>query len=461
MAESFDVIVVGARCAGSPLAALLARRGVRVAMLEQATFPRDTLSTHYFQARALAFLERLGVIEDLRATGAPFVTHNDVRLEDLEYVVPIPQQPGDVGGGMSVRRTLLDPILAKAAVNAGADVRMATKVTGVVKDQGRVCGVRVTHNGSETELHARLVVGADGRNSTIARLVGARKYNLAPNERFAYWSFYEGADIGPDPAFLFHHWGGRLVLAWPADSGLYQACMIADLEELPRFRRDLEGNYEEYVHSCEPVDRIIHRARRVGKIFGMLRWEGFFRDASGPGWVLAGDAGHFKDPSAGQGIQDAFGQADTLAPVIAAALDGSPEQLDSDLAAWGRWRDRESFEHYWLATDLGKAGPVPAALPELYRRLLAQGKMDLASNMFNHRSKPSQVITPPRVIGAYGRLFTRPGSDRRALLREARDLIAEQVQRQRLRRGPRYAAAGTSLDAGATEVDDDALPVSA
>ena len=70
MAERFDVVVVGARCAGSPLAALLARQGLRVAVLERTTFPRDTLSTHMFQAQALVYLERLGVSEKLRATGS-------------------------------------------------------------------------------------------------------------------------------------------------------------------------------------------------------------------------------------------------------------------------------------------------------------------------------------------------------------------------------------------------------
>jgi 2-polyprenyl-6-methoxyphenol hydroxylase-like FAD-dependent oxidoreductase len=219
--ERYDCVIVGARCAGSPLAALLARRGVRVAVVEQATFPRDTLSTHFIHAQALAFLDRLGVIEKIRATGAPLVGRFNARQEDLEYVSPTPQQPGDVGGVASVRRTLLDPILAQAATEAGADLRMASKVTGLVEDQGRVTGVRVAQNGSETTLQARLVIGADGRNSTIASLVGARKYNLTPNERFAYWSFFEGAEPGSDPAVIFHQWGDRLVVAMPADSGRY------------------------------------------------------------------------------------------------------------------------------------------------------------------------------------------------------------------------------------------------
>ena len=457
MTQSLDVVVVGGRCAGSPLAALLARRGLRVAMVEQATFPRDTLSTHYFEAGGLAFLNRLGVTEKIRATGAPFVGRNDVRSEDLQYSTPIPQQPGDVGGGVSVRRTLLDPILAEAAAEAGAELHMGTRVTGLVEERGRVAGVRVTQNGSESILKARLVVGADGRNSTVGRLIGARKYNLTPNERFAYWSFFEGAEPGRDPAFIFHRWGDRLVLAFPADSGLYEVVVLPDLRELRRFREDLEGSFMEYACSCQPVAEALSGARRVGKFFGMLRWEGFFREASGPGWVLAGDAGHFKDPTAGQGIQDAFGQVDTLAPVIAGALDGPSGRLDSELEDWGRWRDKDAVEHYWLATQMGKAGRIPAVQPEIIGRLLAQGKINIVVDLFNHRSRPSQVFTPQRLLGATGRLLARQGCDRRTLLREVGALVAEDFRRKRLSRQPVYAAAGRSLDAGATEAGDAAV----
>ena len=456
MAERFDVVIVGARCAGSPLATLLARQGLSVAVVERATFPRDILSTHIFQAQALAFLQRLGVAEKIRATGAPFVGRVDIRQEDFQYLAATPQQPGDIGGIASVRRTLLDPILADAAAEAGADLRMGTKVTGIVEDQGRVVGVRIASNGSESTLHARMVVGADGRNSTLASIVGARKYNLTPNERFAYWAFFEGGEPDPDPAFVFHRWEDRLVIGTPADSGLYQVILVADLADLPRFRQDLEGSFMDHARSCRPVAQALSGARRVGKFFGMLRWEGFFREPSGRGWVLAGDAGHFKDPTPGQGIQDAFRQADALAQAILRGVSGSDEDLDRTLAAWGRWRDKDAAGHYWLATDMGKAGRVPAVLPEIGRRLAEQGKIDLYIDLFTHRVMPSQVLTPPRVLGATGRLLARPGRDRRALLREVAALVAEDTRRKRLNRRPAYAAAGVASDAGPTEVPDDA-----
>jgi pimeloyl-ACP methyl ester carboxylesterase/2-polyprenyl-6-methoxyphenol hydroxylase-like FAD-dependent oxidoreductase len=455
MGKEFDVVVVGGRCAGSPLATLLARAGLSVALVEQATFPRDTLSTHVFQSAVLAFLKRLGVLSALQATGAPVVNHFDIRQEGFRARVLWPLRPGDVGGGVSVRRLLLDPILMDAAVEAGAEAWMGAKVTALVRERGRVTGVRVTRNGSEQALEAKLVVGADGRNSAVARLAGSRKYNLTTNERAIYWSFFEGADPGAEPTAIFHRWSGNFVIAMPADSGLYQVITLPELSELPRFRRSLEESYLEYARRCDPVAHALSDARRVGKLFGMPRWEGFFREATGPGWVLAGDAGHFKDPSPAQGIQDAFRQVEFLAPAILGAIGRSPSALDEALAGWARWRDDDAGEHYWLATDLGKAGLAPAVLPEIAQRLYEQGNLDSFLDLFNHQSTPSKVLTPPRLAGATARLLPRRGCDRRALLGEVGTLIAEDVRRKRLARYPHYVPLQASVDAGPTEIEDD------
>jgi 2-polyprenyl-6-methoxyphenol hydroxylase-like FAD-dependent oxidoreductase len=462
VAERFDVVVVGARCAGAPLAALLARRGLDAALVEQATFPRDTLSTHVFEADGLAFLNRLGVIERLRETGAPLMCRVDTRAEGLRAVTEWPHRPEDRGGVMSVRRLLLDPILVDAAEEAGVDVRMATKVTGLIEDGGRVTGVRVAANGGEAELHARLVVGADGRNSTVAGLCGARKYNVTPNRRAFYWSFFEDADPGEEPTFVFHRWADRFLLACPADSGLYQVLVSPELSELDRFRSNLEERFMDHALSCEPVANAIRDARRVGKFFGMVRWLGYFREPSGPGWALVGDAGHFKDPAAGRGISDAFRQVDALAPAIARGLGGSSGDLDEAIAEWGRLRDREFEEHYWFGTDLGNAGKLPAVVPEVAGRLLAQGKFDLVLDLQNHRTKPSKVLTPPRLLAATARLLARRGTDRRALLREVGGLVGDDVRRRRLNKRPVYAdASPAAKDAGPTEIEDNAAAAAA
>jgi flavin-dependent dehydrogenase len=453
MTSQFDVAVVGARCAGSPLATLLAREGLEVVVVERATFPRDTLSTHIFEADGLAFLDRLGLTDRLRGTGAPFMGRAENRTGDFHWSAPWPTRPADPGGMVSIRRFVLDPILAEAAEEAGAEVRMGTKVTGLVTEDGRVSGVRTDGAEGEQEIRARLVVGADGRNSTVARLAGARKYNVVPSEHALYWGYFEGARLG-EPTFVFHKWDSGFVVGCPTDGGLYQVQAFVPRADLAGFRRDLEASFMEHATRCAPVAEAIEGSRRVGKLLGMVRWEGFFRDAAGPGWVLAGDAGHFKDPAPGRGIGDAFMQAERLAPAIASEMGASPAAIDGAMGRFGRWRDEEFAEHYWFAADLGAADPVPAPLIEMLRRLDSQGQGGTVLEINNHRLRPSQVLTPPRALRATARALARPGADRRAVLRELRDALAGEMRRRWLRRRPEYVDDPQAhADAGPTEVE--------
>lgn len=454
MADSFDVIVVGARCAGAPLATLLARQGLSVALVERATFPRDTLSTHIFQAQAINLLKRLGVLRAVQATGAECLNRLDFRQDTFRTKTTFLKRPGDLGGAMSVRRFKLDPILADAAGTAGAEVMMGTAVTDLVRGDGRVTGVRVRAGGSELGLSARLVVGADGRNSTIGKLVGARKYHVVPGERFAYWGFFEGISDDPDREFVFHHWDGRLVAACPADSGLYQVNLVPSNRFLPEFRANLTGAFMDHVRACEPVAAKLGDATPSGKLFGIIRFESFFRESAGPGWVLVGDAGQFKDPTPGQGMMDAFRQAEALAPVIEGAIGRSDAEIDAATATWAQWRDRDAFEHHWLACDLGAAGSMPTVLTALMAELDAADRFGEVVDLLEHRLRPSQVVTPPRLFATAGRMLLQPGCDRRAVLREVRELVATDMRRRRLRRRPRFVDPLVHADAGETEVPD-------
>lgn len=448
MNEQTDVVVVGARCAGSPLAALLAREGVRVTVLERTSFPSDTLSSHLFEADALAFLDRLGVIEPLRATGAPMVMRTDTRVEDVDLAIELPRLPGDPGGIASVRRTLLDPILADAASRAGAELHTGAQAVGLVEHGGRLTGVRIRKDGSETEVRGRLVVGADGRQSTVARLARARRYNVTPNQRLLFWRFFEHAQA--EPTFLSHRWGEHFILGLPSDSGLYQVLIWPELGERAAFQADRDRAFMEHARLCEPIAELIAGAEPAGSAIGAFSFEGFFRQASGPGWVLCGDAGHFKSPAPGRGIGDAFLQAETLASAITGALGGSDAELDRAMERWGRWRDREFAEHYWLAYDLEQAGAVPAVLVEILRGLQRQGRAGLFFDVLNHRVRPSGVLTPPRVLGASARLLTRRGTRRRAFIAELGSLGAREARRRWRNAKPVYAPDADSAQASTT-----------
>ena len=453
--DRFDVVIVGARCAGSPLATLLARQGVRVALVERARFPRDTLSTHIFEAPGINLLARLGVLDQVRATGAEPIRRLDFRQDEFATRVEPRARPGDIGGAMSVRRFLLDPILAEAAAEAGAEVMMETNVVGLVNNGG-VTGVRVRCGGSERELAARVVVGADGRNSTVAKLTGARKYHVVASERFAYWGFFEGTEADAEPEIVFHHWDGRVVIACPADSGLYQVIVIPDRRLMPEFRADLERAFMDQACACAPVAEKLSGARRVGKLLGIVRWESFFRESAGPGWALVGDAGQFKDPTPGQGMTDAFRQAAAIAPVIAGAIGGSEPELDGALAAWARWRDRDAFEHHWMACDLGASGRSPRVVPAMMRRLERNGELQGFTDVLQHRSLPSRVFSPPLLLSTSVAMAARGAGRRTAVLREVGHLIATDVRRKRLYRTPVFVDPAAHADAGETEVPQEA-----
>jgi flavin-dependent dehydrogenase len=440
MSEHFDVVVVGARCAGAPLAAILARRGVRVVVVERAaTLDHDPKPAQAVQTDVLNFLQGLGVIDRARAVCGPFMNHVNCRFEDCRFVAPYPLHPDDLGGCAFVRRRSLDPILVDKATEAGADIRMATKVTALIRDDGRVAGVRVLHNGSESELRAPLVAGADGRTSTVARLTGARKYNVRCTQRAYYWGYFENADPSAIPTFVVHRWADRFYWAGPANDGLYLAGISFDLAQLPTFRWDVVGSYMDHVRSCEPISALLANAHLIAKPACVLRFEGYFREASGPGWVLVGDAGHFKDPVAGRGVGDAFQQVASIAPEILAGLGTPGVSLDKAMASWGRRRDRTFSQLYWLAADLAAERPLPLVVPEMIQQLHADDNEGPLLDLLSHRRQPSEVLTPLRALRATGRLLSQRPSDRRAVLSEVSALGREEIRRRWVTHHPDFA----------------------
>ncbi|MGH9284362.1 MAG: NAD(P)/FAD-dependent oxidoreductase [Acidimicrobiales bacterium] len=449
METAYDVVVVGARCAGSPLATQLARAGLSVAVVDRAEFPSDTASTHIFQVEGVASLSRLGVLDTVLATGAPWLERVDVRVESFRAHATVPLRPGDAGPGLCVRRRVLDAILVDAARAAGADVRTATRVVGLLGGEGdRVRGVRVVTGGREEDLLAALVVGADGAGSTVARLVGSRRYNVVPNQRFGTWRYYQGARWESPATLVFHRWAGELVIACPADGGLYLVIVIPPLARLGAFRSDVAAGWAAAVAGCEPVADAIAGARAAGRDRTMSTYPAFFRESAGPGWVLVGDAGHVTDPTPGQGISDALRQVDRLAPAVVAGL-GGQHPLDRALADWWRWRDADAAEMHWFAADLGAAASSPAVVVELMQRLTAaRGGTARLVDVLNHRMAPSGVMTPRRLVGAGAGLMLDRRQPVRAVAADMWALVGQDLRRRRLNRHPDWEPAQPPLRTG-------------
>lgn len=425
MNESFDVIVVGARCAGAPLATMLAREGLRVCLLDKDGFPSDTLSTHGIQPTGVQVLERLGVLDSLLKLAPPI---HRLRMSFDGIVTPAVDVVAITGApSLSVRRITLDAILVNAAADAGAEVRTRTAVTGLVMDGGRVAGV-TTASG---ELRARLVVGADGVHSAVAKMVGAREYNQTLNGRVFMWAYYEADPTDGEM------WIGKVddhtYLGMPTDGGLTLIGVCPSIERRDEIRADREAVFEAGLRAWPELHAGVNGARREGPVHTMANTGGFFRASAGPGWALVGDAGHFKDPTPGQGIGDALRQSEKLAAAIIRALDSDQGRGEEILREWWRWRDQDAWEMYWFAHDMGAAGPNPPLRREAGRRIATDPGLTAATiRVLNHELRPSKVYTPAFSLTTLAQALRH--GHRRAIMLEAGTTIVDGFHRWRMAR---------------------------
>jgi 2-polyprenyl-6-methoxyphenol hydroxylase-like FAD-dependent oxidoreductase len=421
--ERFDVIVVGARCAGSPLATLLARSGLRVCLLDQARFPSDTPSTHGIQPVGVRILGGLGITESLTGMATPIeratiaLGESRIEIERISALLGAPM--------LNVRRVKLDALLLEAAARAGAEIRTRTRVTDLLEDAGRVVGVR-TNVGA---LRASLVVGADGTRSSVAHLVGADQYARTAPGRIFVWGYFESANADADRVWLGKI-GDYGFLGSPTDSGLFMAAVAPSMRDRSTVRADPAACLRAGLTQWPELAEGLAGARRVGPMRVMPRWHGYFRRSAGPGWVLVGDAGHFKDPTAGQGIADALRQVSALAPAIENGFD-HPVRLDRAMRRWWSWRDRDAWQMYWFAHDMGAPGPTPRLLARIQSRIAADPRLSTRlARVLDHQLAPSRLITPGLALRtAATALITEPG--RNALLREIGGLGRDQLRRGR------------------------------
>lgn len=427
MSDSFDVIVVGARCAGAPLATMLARNGLRVCLVDKDGFPSDTLSTHGIQPTGIEVLERIGVLDSLLKLAPPILC---LRMVFDDSAAPAADVVAITGApGLSVRRIILDEILVNAAAAAGVDFRTHTPVTGLVTDGGRVVGVRTTSG----ELRAPLVVGADGARSAVAKMVGAKEYNPTPNGRVFMWAYYEADPT--DGEMWIGKIGDHTYLGMPTDGGLTLIGVCPSIERRDEVRADREAVYEAGLRAWPELHAGVDGARREGPVRTMANLSGFFRPSAGPGWALVGDAGHFKDPTPGQGIADALRQSEKLAVAIARALGGGHGEPDGILREWWRWRDEDAWEMYWFAHDMGAAGLTPPLRREAQRRIAADPELTTAMvRVLNHELRPSEAFTPAFSLTTMAQALRYGRGQRRAIAREAGTAVADEVQRWRMAR---------------------------
>jgi 2-polyprenyl-6-methoxyphenol hydroxylase-like FAD-dependent oxidoreductase len=352
----YDAIIVGARCGGSPLAMLLARRGHRVLVVDRDSLPADTVSTHYMHQAGLARLQAWGLLDEVIAAGTPasrsmHYAHRDVTM--IGFADPI----DGIDAVYCPRRVVLDEILVNAARRAGAEVVDNFTVTDLLWDGGRVVGVRGrTASGGESQFRGALVVGADGAHSTVAKRVRAETYNVRPAAGFTYYSYFEGLDWG-----MHHRTGhhGRWMGSWPTNGG-HLVAVMARKEHLREFRQDVPAQFQATLDDVAPElgEQMRDSGRALEPFIPMRYPDNFYRQAAGDGWALIGDAGYHKDPLTGWGMTDAFLQAEMLADAITEGLSGRSD-LSAALAEYGKRRDEESAVLYDYTTTVAELGELP------------------------------------------------------------------------------------------------------
>ncbi|HJZ03731.1 MAG TPA: NAD(P)/FAD-dependent oxidoreductase [Streptosporangiaceae bacterium] len=383
----YDAIVVGARCAGSVLATRLGRAGWRVLLVDRATFPSDTVSTHFLFPNTLQRLAALGVMERLHAG------HDIPRLQWSWRVLgrTIAGAFTPIAGEdrlTCIRRVTLDAALVEEAAAAGVTCRFGERVTGLAgagRPEDPVRGVVLAGGDA---LRAPWVFGADGRNSTIARALGLAGTRL----------------LTGDLAFLFGYWTGLPATEWfrmdvrsdlslvccPCEDGVHLVVLAG---RPPLVRGDRLGTYlagiRRFPATLNP--RLIDRATMISPLVvapePMLR--GFFRPAHGPGWALVGDACHFKHPVTAQGISDAVEQA----WFVADALLGDDQALDT----YQNWRDARAAEHYEWSFQSARL-PHPEHGQPVFAGLAADPHAGQEwRDLFTRLRRPSEVFTAERL----------------------------------------------------------------
>ncbi|MDQ6852641.1 MAG: NAD(P)/FAD-dependent oxidoreductase [Actinomycetota bacterium] len=399
--EQYDVIVVGARCAGSPTAMLLARKGYRVVVVDRATFPSDTLSTHIVHPPGVAALKRWGLLDRLAATGCPPI---DTYAFDFGPFT-LSGAPGTDDSPIAYcpRRTVLDKLLVDAASEAGAEVREEFTVQDVVTENGRVVGVRGHSKGGDSVTErAQVVIGADGRNSLVARAVGPEQYNEKPQILSGYYSYWSGLPM--DGRFevyirLDRGWG-----AAPTHDDLTLVVAGWPFAEWEANKGDVEGNYLAMFEMAPEFADRIHAAKRETRFAGTAV-PNFFRRPFGPGWGLVGDAGYNKDFITAQGIADAFRDAELCANALDESFSGA-RSFDVAMGEYQSTRDEHVLPMFEFTCQLATLEPPPPEMQQLLGAAAGnQEAMDGFARVNAGVTSPAEFFSGENV----GRIFAAAG----------------------------------------------------
>jgi flavin-dependent dehydrogenase len=364
----YDAIIVGARCAGSPTALLLARKGYKVLLLDRGAFPSDMpFSNHFLHQTGSARMKRWGLLDKLAATGCPPITTNHWDYGTFTLAGSPPPAEGGVTEAYAPRRKVLDPILVKAAVAAGAELRESFSVQEILWENNQVAGIRGRQrNGTTVSEKARITIGADGMFSTVAKAAKAEEYKSHPPLEGSWYAYWSGVRMKG-----WHLWlrPRRVIFAYNTNDNLCLVGVAFAAADLPKVRVDIERNYLEtiYEHAPDLREQLENGHRESRFVGGAI--PGHVRRPYGPGWALVGDAGYQKDPCTASGITDAFGSAEWLAEAVDAGFSGR-QPLEAALAGYEKKRNESELPYYEMTSQLARLEPPTPELKSVLAALV-------------------------------------------------------------------------------------------
>jgi flavin-dependent dehydrogenase len=345
----YDVIIVGARCAGSPTAMLLARKGYRVLLVDKTSFPSDTMSGHILQISGGARLKRWGLLDQVIASNCPAMHTITINQGHDTLTEPFPAEDG-VADIYAPRRFILDQILVNAAVATGATLWEGFRVQELCREGDQVTGIRgLSSQGQLLTEKAPLVIGADGVHSFVAQAVQAPTYNERPIYTCCYYSYWSGVT---QEDFGVHLHDRRFIFTCPTNENKVEVSIEWPREEFDTVRHNISDSFFQTLDAYAPdIAERVRRGTQVERFMGTGYLPNFFRKPYGPGWALAGDAGHYKDPICGLGISDAFRDAEFLAEAVDDGLSGK-RPMQEALADYQQQRDQSALPFYEEASQL-------------------------------------------------------------------------------------------------------------
>jgi len=398
----YDAIVVGARVAGAPTAWQLARQGHRVLLVDRAAFPSDTVSTHLIHPPGVAALRSWGLLDALRATGCPAI--HTYAFDMGPFVISGSPGLPDSPVAYAPRRTVLDKLLLDATARAGVEVREEFTVDDLVVEDGRVQGVRGHGKGGAPVVErARVVIGADGLHSFVARKVKAETYREQPQAQAGYYTYWSGLPMNGH--FEAVDRGDRVWAAWPTNDDLTLVIVSWPFAQFETNKQDVERHYMEAFDRAPSVAARIRSARREERFVGMAV-PGYFRKPFGPGWALVGDAGYNKDFITAQGISDAFRDATLCAGALHDWFSGA-RSFDAAMSDYQSARDAHVGPLYEFTCQFARLEPPPPQTQQLLGAVHGnRDAMDGFVRVISGVVSPAEFFAPDNV----GRIFAAAGA---------------------------------------------------